>query len=182
MRSTFEESRQTLGLSRITHNNSTVQPAPAKPDHIYKKKYSEIDFSLLTFVPKVKSEEELVEVYQQKKLIRHQKAFDVIQKKMQYSLKTVKRAKENSNMITQTLLDMTVSPAPSTGVKASIVPISFSDVLHQSPNIKSDTETETITLNLIEAKNNEEVMKHGLCIINEEISKDSQSLTNAHYF
>lgn len=76
-------------------------------------------------------------------------------------------------MITQTLLDMTVSPAPSTGKKASIVPITFSDVLHQSPNIKANTESETITLTLAESKGNEEVMKHGLCIINEEISKDS---------
>lgn len=36
----------------------------------------------------------------------------MIQKKMQFSLKTVKEAKENSNMVTQTLMDMTISPAP----------------------------------------------------------------------
>lgn len=51
VRSTFEESRQTLGLSKIMMDTSTA----TKKDHIYKKKYSDMDFSLLHFIPKVKT-------------------------------------------------------------------------------------------------------------------------------
>lgn len=81
------------------------------------------------------------------------------------------------------LMDMTTSPAPRIGKKASLLPISFNDTLFLSPNMRVDSDFEILTLNLGQSnkESDKNLQKSGLCIINEEIKRD-KGLTNANYF
>ena len=181
VRSTLEESRQTLGLN-LSGNNTLMSNGGASNNNIYKKKFADIDLSLINFMPEIKTDEELEELVKQKKLIRHQKALDMISHKMQHSLKAVKQAKENKNNVTAMLMNMTSMPPPKSGTQASLLPISFSDTLFMSPNIKMEKEFEQVTLNLCKTKTDkQDTLSYGLVILNEEIKKD-EGLTNASYY